>query len=90
MSRCVHFINKNNNSTNLASLGSGNTNVIDTKTQFSALNLSFELNPKIQVDNYGIFSKLTTTNLQESNNQYLQNNISEEKTLKNSNNELYS
>lgn len=84
------FISKDNRSSNLYSVGTGNTDVVDTKSQFSALNLSFEINPKLQIDGYGIFSKLSTTSLQESKIQYLRDNSFslERRTIEQHKNEL--
>lgn len=71
-----NFISNNNRSTNLSNIGIGNTDVLKTKTQFSALMLSFDINPKLTIDGYGLFSKLSTTSLQENDIKYLQNDYS--------------
>jgi len=85
------FIRKRKRPSNLYNIGKGNTDVLRSKSQFSALNLSFDINPKLHIESYGIFSKLYTTNLQESNIQYLENNLfsSEKRIFEKNNNELF-
>lgn len=70
-----NFIKEDNRSINLSNIGIGNTDVVDSSSQFSALMASFDINSKLQIESYGIFSKLSTTSIQESNIQYLQNDF---------------
>lgn len=61
-----------------------NTDVVQNKSQFSALNFSFDGFKKLSVSGYGIFSKVFMASKTESNNQYIQNNtISYENKLQN-------
>ena len=60
--------------TNLFTFASDNTDVLENKSQFSAINFRQEINSKLDVDGFGIFSKLFSTTLRESQIEYLQNN----------------
>lgn len=50
-----------------------NTDVVENKSQFSALNFSYEVSKKMELSGFGIFSKVFTATLSETENQYLQN-----------------
>ncbi|MCU0350453.1 MAG: carboxypeptidase-like regulatory domain-containing protein, partial [Flavobacterium sp.] len=60
--------------TNLFTFASDNTDVLENKSQFSAINFRQEINSKLDLDGFGIFSKLFSTTLRESQIEYLQNN----------------
>ncbi|MBC3845472.1 TonB-dependent receptor [Winogradskyella echinorum] len=85
-----NYTTKRNRTNNLLNVGGENTDVIETKSQFGAINLSFDLNPNVQVETYGIISKRSNSSLQESDIQYLQNDIfrTEERTFAIRNDEI--
>ncbi len=68
------FIDSRKNQTNLSNFARDNSNVLRSKSQFSALNTSFELSSKLTIDSYGIFSKLSTVGKEEEDIKYLQVN----------------
>lgn len=59
--------------TNLYSFTNDNTDVVKNKSQFTALNFSFDVTPKLAVSGFGIFSKVFMASLTENKNEYLQN-----------------
>lgn len=67
------FISGRKSLTNLYNFASDNTDVVENKSQFSALNFRQEINSKLDIEGFGIFSKLFTASLSESQNEYLQN-----------------
>ena len=67
------FISGRKQLTDLYSFASDNTDVIENKSQFSALNFRQEINSKLDVEGFAIFSKLFTSTLTESSIEYLQN-----------------
>lgn len=69
------FISERKELTNLYPYVTDNTNVVASKSQFSALNLHHEINNKIEIENFIIFSKIFTQSFTESAIQYLQNDI---------------
>ncbi|WP_445455688.1 carboxypeptidase-like regulatory domain-containing protein [Flavobacterium sp. HNIBRBA15423] len=68
------FLSGRKQLTNLYNFTSDNTSVITNKSQFGAFNIHQEINPKLDVEGFGIFSKLFSASLVESQNEYLQNN----------------
>lgn len=68
------FLNSRKNQIDLSSFTTNNKDVLRSRTQFSALNISFELNPKFNIDGFGIFSKLNTIGKEEEEIKYLQFN----------------
>lgn len=81
------FISGRKSLTNLYSFATDNTNVVQNKSQFAALNFSHDTSPKLSISGYGIFSKvLTETNTESKNDYLLKNGITfEEKSQKGSN-----
>ena len=69
------FLNGRKSISNLYSLVDDNTDVIQNKSQFSALNFNINASSKIDVSGFGIFSKIFTNSQDENKNQYLQNNV---------------
>lgn len=69
------FISGRKSLTNLYNFASDNTDVVENKSQFSALNFRQEINSKLDVEGFGIFSKLFTASFSESQNEYLQNSV---------------
>ncbi|MBF03068.1 MAG: hypothetical protein CMP76_07195 [Flavobacterium sp.] len=67
------FLNDRKQLTNLYAFTTDNTDVIENKSQFGALNFQHDLNSKLAVEGFAIFSKLFSASLTESNNEYLQN-----------------
>ncbi|BCY27791.1 TonB-dependent receptor family protein [Flavobacterium okayamense] len=67
------FISGRKSLTNLYNFASDNTDVVENKSQFSALNFRQEINSKLDIEGFGIFSKLFTASFSESQNEYLQN-----------------
>lgn len=68
------FLSGRKQLTNLYNFTSDNTSVITNKSQFGAFNIHQEINPKLDVEGFVIFSKLFSASLVESQNEYLQNN----------------
>lgn len=66
------FLNERKSLTNLNSLADDNTDVINHKSKFSAINFDTQFN-KVNITGYNIFSKTFITNFAETKNQYLQN-----------------
>lgn len=60
---------------NLNSFTNDNTDVLRNKSQFSALNFSHEVTPKLSISGYGLFSKLFIAQKAESTIDYLQNDL---------------
>ena len=52
-----------------------NTDLVLNKSQFSAINFSAAVNPKLAVSGYGIFSKALTATKSETRNKFLQNTL---------------
>ncbi|MCW4469265.1 carboxypeptidase-like regulatory domain-containing protein [Flavobacterium sp. MFBS3-15] len=75
---------------NLYSFTDDNTDVVQNRAQFAALNFSHRLSDKLSVSGFGIFSKIFTGSLVESEVQYLQNDVPivEERLFKSSNRPL--
>ncbi|SHI86450.1 peptidase associated domain and porin domain-containing protein [Flavobacterium haoranii] len=69
------FISGRKSLTNLYNFASDNTDVVENKSQFAALNFRQEINSKLDVEGFGIFSKLFTASFSESQNEYLQNSV---------------
>jgi hypothetical protein len=67
------FITGRKQLTNLYSFTSDNTDVIANKSQFGAFNFRQEINEKLDIEGFGIFSKLFTQSLTKNENQYLEN-----------------
>lgn len=67
------FISGRKQLTDLYNFASDNTDVVENKSQFAALNFRQEINSKLDVEGFGIFSKLFTASLSEAQNEYLQN-----------------
>jgi hypothetical protein len=80
------FLSGRKSLSNLYAFSNDNKEVIQNKSQFGALNFSYDANSKITVSGYGIFSKTLMTSKTENTNDYLQNNtITFENVLKNNN-----
>jgi hypothetical protein len=78
------FLSGRKSFTNLYSFTNDNTDVVQNKSQFGALNFSVDASPKLAVSGYSIFSKIFMASKMESTNEYLQNNsISFENKLQN-------
>ena len=73
--------------TNLYSFTNDNTDVVKNRSQFGALNFSFDASPKLSISGFGIFSKVFTASLTENKIEYLQNNATtfENKSQNNNN-----
>ena len=67
------FLSDRKSFTNLYSFTNDNTDVVENKSQFSALNFSFSTSPKLSVSGFGIFSKTLMNYKSDSYNQYFQN-----------------
>lgn len=66
------FLNERKSLTNLYSLAHDNTDVVQHKSQFSAINFDTKIN-KVNLTGYNIFSKTFITSFAETKNQYIQN-----------------
>jgi hypothetical protein len=69
------FLSDRKSLTNLYNFTNDNANVVQNKSQFAALNFSFDTSPKLAISGFGIFSKVLMQNLTENKNEYLQNNL---------------
>jgi hypothetical protein len=67
------FISGRRQLTDLYSFAADNAGVLENKSQFSALNFHQEINSKLDIEGFGIFSKLFTNTLTQNNIEYLQN-----------------
>ena len=67
------FLSGRKSFTNLYSFTNDNTDVVENKSQFGALNFSIDASPKLAISGYSIFSKVFMASKSESNNEYLQN-----------------
>ncbi|MDI1316717.1 TonB-dependent receptor [Flavobacterium sp.] len=78
------FLSGRKSFTNLYSFTNDNTDVVQNKSQFGALNFSIDASDKWNISGYGIFSKIFMASKTESTNEYLQNStISFENKLQN-------
>ena len=84
------FISGRKSLTNLYNFSNNTTDVVENKSQFGAFNFRQEINSKMDVEGYGIVSKLFSATLTESKNEYLQNSAFtfEDKTNKGANKSL--
>jgi hypothetical protein len=81
------FLSGRKSLTNLYSFANDNSDVVQNKSQFGALNFSYDASSKLSVSGFSIFSKVFTTSKTESNNEYLQNSsITFENKLQNGDN----
>ena len=67
------FLSGRKSFTNLYSYTNDNTDVVENKSQFSALNFSFDASSKLVISGFGIFSKVFMASQIETRNEYLQN-----------------
>ena len=67
------FLSGRKSLTNLYTLTDDNTDVVLSTSQFSAINFSHDVSPKLSLSGYAIFSKIITRSHTESRNEYLQN-----------------
>ena len=76
--------------TDLFSFVDDNTDVVENKSQFSALNFRQEITSKLDLEGFAILSKLFSRSLTESTNEYLQNATStfEERNIRGTNKSL--
>lgn len=81
------FLSGRKSFTNLYSFTNDNTDVVENKSQFGALNFSVDAFKKLSISGYGIFSKVLMASKSENNNEYLQNSaIAFENQLQNNEN----
>lgn len=81
------FISGRKSLSNLYSFTNDNTDVVQNKSQFGALNFSIDASDKWNISGYGIFSKVFMASKTESTNQYLQSSsFSFENKLQNNDN----
>ena len=69
------FLSSRKPLTDLFSFTNNNNEVVKNKTQFAALNYSFEVAPKLTISGFSIFSKILTNSQIENKNTFLQNSI---------------
>lgn len=82
------FLSGRKSLTNLYSFANDNTDVVQNKSQFGAVNFSYDTSPKLAISGFGIFSKVFTASRTESNNEYLNNSsIGFENKLQNGSNQ---
>jgi hypothetical protein len=82
------FLSGRKSLTNLYSFANDNTDVVENKSQFGALNFSYDASPKLAISGFGIFSKVFTASRTESANDYLNNSsIAFENKLQNGSNQ---
>ena len=81
------FLTGRKSFSNLYSFTNDNTDVVENKSQFSALNFSVDAFKKLSISGYGLFSKVFVASQSENNNEYLQNStIAFENQLQNNDN----
>jgi len=81
------FLSGRKSFTNLYSFTNDNTDVVENKSQFGALNFSVDAFKKLSISGYGLFSKVFMASQSENNNEYLQNStIAFENQLQNNEN----
>ncbi|MDN3674885.1 TonB-dependent receptor [Flavobacterium branchiarum] len=68
------FLSGRKQLTNLYSLAKDNTDVVQSKSQFSAFNFSHDFSPKLIVSGFGILSKVFTVSRIDNNIEYLNSN----------------
>lgn len=68
-----NYLLKRKTSNNLYSLTKDNTDVLDNKSQFEAINLSYSFSPKFSVSGFSIFSKIISNAKNIVQNEYLEN-----------------
>lgn len=69
------FLTGRKSLTSLYSFTNDNSDVVQNKSQFGALNFSFDTSSKVAISGYGIFSKVFMQSQTENKNEYLQNNL---------------
>lgn len=69
------FLSNRKSLTNLYSYTNDNTDVVQNKSQFGAINLSFDTSTKLAISGFGIFSKVFMQSKIESENNYFLNNL---------------
>lgn len=69
------FLTGRKSLTNLYQFANDNTDVVENKSQFSALNFSVDASKKLTLSGYGIMSKVFMETQNANRNDYLQNNI---------------
>lgn len=67
------FISGRKQLTDLYAFAMDNTDVLENKSRFSAINFRQEINTKLDIEGYGIFSSLFSRTASESSIEYLQN-----------------
>lgn len=81
------FLSGRKSLTNLYSFTNDNSDVVQNKSQFGALNFSLDAFSKLAITGYGIFSKVFMQSQIESKNEYLQNStVTFENKLQNNDN----
>lgn len=80
------YLNGKKAFTNLNVFTNDNTDVIQNKSQFGALNFSTDLNEKLVLSGYGIFSKVIMSSASDNKIQYLQNGSADFEDKKQSSN----
>lgn len=82
------FLSNRKSFTNLYNFTNDNTDVVENKSQFGALNFSFDTSDKLAISGFGIFSKVLMQSKNESSNEYLQSNaVTFEDKLQNNKNQ---
>lgn len=71
-----NFLSGRKSFTNLFSFIDENTEIVQNKSNFSALNVSADVSKKMNIIGFGIFSKIFTATQNENNVTYFQNNLS--------------
>ena len=67
------FLSDRKQLTNLYTFTNDNSDVVENKSQFGAFNFQQDVNSKLALEGFAIFSKLFSASLVESQNEYLQN-----------------
>lgn len=82
------FLSGRKSLSNLYSFTNENTDVVENRSQFAALNFSHEISEKLDISGFALFSKVFTLSKSEVRNQYLQNeSIAFENKFQKSNNQ---
>lgn len=69
----TNYISRRKTANNLYSLTKNNSDVVENKSQFEALNISYDLSPKFNITVFSIFSKIRNKTKNIIQNEYLEN-----------------
>jgi len=80
------FVERRSSLSSLNNFTRNNTDIIDSRNQFTAINTSYDISNKLSINVYGIFSKISSQNRDVSRIQYLLDNQIVEENRENNGN----